>query len=44
MDVFNVFNNDIVLARVRQVNSDTFGQIGEIINPRILRVGVRLGF
>ncbi|HEY6546587.1 MAG TPA: TonB-dependent receptor, partial [Vicinamibacteria bacterium] len=44
VDLFNVLNNDLVLVRSRQVNSDTFGQIGEIINPRILRVGVRLGF
>jgi hypothetical protein len=44
LDLFNVFNNDIVLAQVRQINSDNFGQIGEIINPRILRLGVRLGF
>jgi hypothetical protein len=44
VDLFNVLNNDLVLVRSRQVNSDTFGQVGEIINPRILRVGVRLGF
>ena len=44
LDLFNVLNNDIVLARVRQVNSSNYGQIGEIINPRILRIGVRLGF
>ena len=40
VDLFNVFNNDLVLVRSRQVNSENFGKIGEIINPRILRVGV----
>jgi Carboxypeptidase regulatory-like domain/TonB-dependent Receptor Plug Domain len=44
LDLFNVFNSGTVLVRSRQVNSDAFGQITEIINPRILRFGVRLGF
>jgi hypothetical protein len=44
LDLFNVFNSGLVLAQVRQVNSENFGQIGEILNPRILRIGVRLGF
>jgi hypothetical protein len=44
LDLFNAFNNDLVLVRTRQINSETFGRIGEIINPRILRIGVRVGF
>jgi carboxypeptidase family protein len=44
VDLFNVFNSDTVQQANRQINSDTFGQILEITNPRILRLGVRLQF
>jgi hypothetical protein len=43
-DLFNVLNSGVVLQRTRQVNSDAFFQINEIINPRVMRVGVRLLF
>jgi hypothetical protein len=42
--VFNVFNSGAVLQRSRQVNSDAFYQINELINPRVARIGVRLQF
>ena len=44
VDVFNVFNNDVVLQRERQINGGNFRGILEIPNPRIARVGVRLQF
>jgi hypothetical protein len=44
VDLFNVFNNDTVLQRNRQINSAAAGTILEVANPRILRVGVRLQF
>jgi hypothetical protein len=44
VDLFNVFNNNSVLQANRQINSDSFGQILEVPNPRILRLGVRLQF
>lgn len=44
VDLFNVFNTNVVLQQSRQVNAASFNRIDEIINPRILRIGVRLGF
>lgn len=54
LDVFNVFNRSTVLQRTRQVNalddqdnqivSNAFFQPLELLNPRIARIGVRLGF
>jgi carboxypeptidase family protein/TonB-dependent receptor-like protein len=50
-DVFNAFNNDIVLQRARQVNAGnngglngSFNTVNELINPRVARIGVRLQF
>jgi hypothetical protein len=46
LDVFNVLNSDTVLQRNRRASASaaTFGSILEVINPRILRLGVRLSF
>jgi hypothetical protein len=41
---FNLFNANTVLQANRQVNADTAGRINEIMSPRILRIGARLGF
>jgi hypothetical protein len=43
-DVFNVFNADTVLARTRQLDAASFGQINELISPRIMRVGLKVQF
>jgi hypothetical protein len=44
VDAFNVLNSGTSLANVRQVNSTAFGNELEVLNPRILRFGIRLGF
>jgi hypothetical protein len=44
LDAFNIFNNDKVLQRNRQINSDAYFDALEVPNPRILRLGVRLQF
>jgi len=48
VDVFNVFNNATVLGRQYDVNAGTgptgFNKVLEIMNPRIVRFGVRLTF
>ena len=44
VDVFNVLNNNSVLQRNRQINSDAYNSALEIPNPRIVRFGVRLQF
>jgi carboxypeptidase family protein/TonB-dependent receptor-like protein len=43
-DVFNVFNANTVLARNNNILATTFNQIGQNLSPRILRVGVQVGF
>jgi hypothetical protein len=54
-ELFNVFNNDLVLSRFRFANSSSFtstvagaeagmGRVEEVISPRILRVGARFSF
>ncbi len=35
---FNVMNSDTELGRTRQLNSAAFGQLNEILSPRILRI------
>ena len=42
VDAFNVFNNDIVLARHNQVNSSVHKRIREVMQGRTVRFGVRL--
>jgi hypothetical protein len=41
-DIFNVFNNDIVLGRFNQVNSSLHDTIQEVMQGRVVRVGLRL--
>ncbi len=43
-DLFNVFNSQTELNRIRQANSAAFNRLDEIISPRILRVGARFTF
>ena len=44
VELFNAFNNDLVLSRARNIGSATLGRVEEVISPRILRLGVRLAF
>jgi hypothetical protein len=44
VEAFNVFNGNTTLQSGRQVNSGTFGQIQEILSPRIVRLGARFTF
>ena len=44
IDAFNVFNSNSELGRNRDAYSATFDRTTEIINPRILRIGVRFQF
>jgi hypothetical protein len=44
MDVFNVLNSATVLGRDYDITSDSFNAVREIMNPRIVRFGVRVGF
>jgi hypothetical protein len=44
VDVFNLLNSGTVLGRKYDVEADTFNQITEIMNPRIVRFGLRLQF
>src|SRR5262249_44146833 len=43
-DLFNAFNSGTILGRHRQANSSAFGRPTDLLAPRILRIGVRLGF
>lgn len=44
VDVFNALNSNVVLARTRAATSSVFGRIDEIVNPRIVRLGLRVSF
>ncbi len=47
LDVFNVFNSGTVLGRtydLRLTGATGFNQVLEIMNPRIMRLGVRFSF
>ena len=44
MDIFNLFNSATVLGRDYDLASSGFDQVREIVNPRIIRFGVRVGF
>jgi Carboxypeptidase regulatory-like domain/TonB-dependent Receptor Plug Domain len=44
VDMFNLFNSGTVLGRDFDLSSDSFNQVLEIVNPRIVRFGVRVGF
>jgi hypothetical protein len=43
-EAFNIFNGNTTLQAGRAVNSGTFGQIQEILSPRIVRFGARFTF
>ena len=43
-DLFNAFNSSAILAQNRFADSNAFGNINEILSPRILRIGLRLQF
>jgi Carboxypeptidase regulatory-like domain/TonB-dependent Receptor Plug Domain len=44
LDIFNVLNSATVLGRQYDIRATTFNQVQEIMNPRILRVGLRFNF
>jgi hypothetical protein len=44
MDIFNLFNSSTVLGRDYDLASSGFDQVREIMNPRIVRFGVRVSF
>jgi Carboxypeptidase regulatory-like domain/TonB-dependent Receptor Plug Domain len=43
-DVFNAFNSSTVLRRVDTADSDNFNRIDQIMNPLLVRFGMRLTF
>jgi carboxypeptidase family protein/TonB-dependent receptor-like protein len=43
-DAFNVLNNDVVLNRFRQASSGNFNRLDELLNPRVIRFGMRFQF
>ena len=44
LDLFNALNAGTVTAQNRDVSRTVFGQINELISPRILRVGLKFQF
>jgi hypothetical protein len=44
VDAFNVFNFSHELDRYPQVNSTRYNQIQKILNPRVIRFGLRYNF
>jgi hypothetical protein len=44
VDAFNVFNFDHALWRYGLVNSPSYNEIWEILNPRVVRLGIRYRF
>ena len=44
MDIFNVFNCNTALGMNRNAYQSSFGNVTEIVNPRIIRFGVRFQF
>jgi hypothetical protein len=43
-DLFNVMNANTELNRQRNIDSASFGRLTQVLSPRILRFGVRVGF
>lgn len=43
-DLFNVFNENVILNRIRNVGSTAFFNPTQNLSPRIIRFGVRVGF
>ena len=44
LDVFNVLNSATVLGREYDFQSASYNNVREIMNPRVLRLGLRMGF
>jgi hypothetical protein len=44
LDVFNVTNANTVLGREYDLRLTSFNRVREIMNPRILRLGLRMNF
>jgi hypothetical protein len=44
IELFNVFNNDVILGVFRQATSANFRRADDIVSPRIVRVGARVSF
>jgi hypothetical protein len=44
VDAFNVFNFDHDIWRTQRINSPYYNEIEEILNPRVIRLGVRYRF
>ena len=44
LDIFNLFNSNTILARQINRGAGQFDVTREIMNPRILRLGIRVGF
>jgi hypothetical protein len=44
VDAFNILNAGTTLRQVDSVDAATFNRIDEILNPRLIRFGVRLNF
>jgi len=44
VDAFNVFNFDHDIWRVNRINSPYYNEIDTILNPRVIRLGVRYRF
>jgi hypothetical protein len=43
-DIFNLFNANTELARVRNAGAANYRALAQNLSPRILRVGIRAGF
>jgi len=44
MDVFNLLNTNTTLGKNRDAWTSSFAQVTEIVNPRVIRLGVRFQF
>lgn len=44
LDLFNVFNSNTELQRERHILSPNFNRLNQNLSPRILRLGLRIGF
>jgi hypothetical protein len=44
VDAFNMLNNNHELNRDQLITSDRFGKVNKILNPRVLRFGIRFDF
>ena len=43
-ELFNALNSNTELGRTRQLNSAAFGQVNDILSPRILRLSAKIQF